>query len=82
TSTQLLDGDVVSFHIDPALPVANVALEDVPFPEGATVMLIVRGDHLIAPRGQELFLPGDHVYVFCRPEDRELLGLMFGRAEE
>lgn len=82
TSTQLLDGDVVSFHIDPALPVANVPLEDVPFPAGATVMLIVRGDHLIAPRGQELLLPEDHIYIFCRTEDREFLGLMFGRAEE
>ncbi|HKV10180.1 MAG TPA: potassium/proton antiporter [Thermoanaerobaculia bacterium] len=82
TSTQLLDGEAVSFHVDPALPVANVAIEDIPFPEGATVMLIVRGDHLIAPRGQEVLQPGDHVYVFCRREDREFLGLLFGRAEE
>lgn len=82
TSTQLLDGEVVSFHVDPVLPVANVAIEDIPFPQGATVMLIVRGDHLEAPRGQEVLQPGDHVYVFCRREDREFLGLLFGRAEE
>lgn len=82
SSTQLLNGEVLSFHVDPALPVANVAIQDIPFPEGATVMLIVRGDHLEAPRGQEVLQPGDHVYVFCRREDREFLRLLFGQPEE
>jgi cell volume regulation protein A len=46
------------------------------------VVLIVRGDELLAPRGNTVLLPGDHVYVFCRPEDRPFVGLLFGRMEE
>jgi Trk K+ transport system NAD-binding subunit len=62
--------------------VAHVALEDVPFPPGATAMLIVRGDHLVAPGGKEVLLPDDHVYVFCHREDRNFFELLFGRPEE
>ena len=33
-------------------------------------------------RGETELRPGDHVYVFGRPEDRDLVDLLFGRAEE
>jgi cell volume regulation protein A len=42
----------------------------------------VRGTALIVPRGQTEMLPGDHVFVFCRPDDRPFLQLMFGKLEE
>jgi cell volume regulation protein A len=41
-------------------------------------MLIVRKDELIAPRGDTVLLVGDHVFVFCRPEDRPTVDLLFG----
>jgi cell volume regulation protein A len=44
-------------------------------------MLVVRGEELIAPRGPTVFLPGDHVYLFCAPEDRPFVQLIFGRAQ-
>ncbi len=82
TSTQQLQGDVLSFYVDAASAVANNTIADLPFPEGAAVMLLVRGSELVAARGPTRLMPGDHVYVFCRPEDRPFVHLMFGRSEE
>ncbi|HEX5437604.1 MAG TPA: potassium/proton antiporter [Gemmatimonadaceae bacterium] len=80
-SRQPLRGELMSFYIDPALAVTGVALSDVPFPAGSTVMLLVRGQELIAPRGSTTLEAGDHVYLFARPEDRAMIHLMFGRPE-
>jgi potassium/hydrogen antiporter len=77
-----LAGDVLSFYIDEALSVCGARLTDLPFPQGAAVMLVVRGEELIAPRGSVQLLPGDHVHLFCRPEDRAVIELLFGRPEE
>ncbi len=77
-----LEGELLSFHIDEALVVAGVPLEELDFPEGSSVMLIVRGNRLVPPKGSTVFEPGDHVYLVTQPEDRALMQLMFGRAEE
>ncbi|HEX6670486.1 MAG TPA: potassium/proton antiporter [Gemmatimonadales bacterium] len=77
-----LRGEMMSFYIDEALVVAGITLEDLDFPEGASVALIVRGNQLIPPRGSTVLQPGDHVYVIAQPEDRPLIYLMFGRQEE
>jgi cell volume regulation protein A len=58
-----------------------VSLAELPFPEGASVAMIVRGHDVIPPKGNTALSVGDHVYVFARPEDRPLIHLMFGRAE-
>jgi len=76
-----LRGELVSFYIDAELAVAGATIAELPFPEGASATLIVRGDELIAPRGWTVLMPGDHVYVLMPPEDREVIQLMFGRAE-
>lgn len=81
-SVQPLNGDLVSFYIDEALPVAGVRLADLPLPDGASVALIVRGRELVPPRAYTVVEPGDHVYVFTRHEDRPLIQLLFGRPEE
>ena len=59
-----------------------MSLSDLDFPEEAAVSLIVRGDRLIAPKGNTVLLPGDHVYVIAQEEDRPLIQLIFGRPEE
>ncbi len=82
SSTQTLDGQILSYYVGPALPVCGVSVADIPFPDRASILLMVRGTELIAPRGETVLLPGDHVYVFCRQEDRPLVELLFGRAEE
>jgi cell volume regulation protein A len=81
-SMQPLGGELVSFYIDEALAVAGAALRDLPFPESTSIILLVRGRDVLAPRGETVLLPGDHAYMFVKPEDRALLQLMFGREEE
>src|SRR5690606_19960439 len=63
-SMEPLQGELMSFYIDEALAVAGVPLHDLPFPEGTSVTMIVRGRELLAPRGSTTLTPGDHVYVF------------------
>jgi cell volume regulation protein A len=61
--------------------VASTPISDIPFPSGTNVMLVVRGTELVAARGDTVLQPEDHVYVFCRPEDVGLVGLLFGGQE-
>ena len=77
-----LRGELVSFYIDDALVVCGLRLDELDFPEGASVALVVRGDQLVPPKGGTVLRPGDHVYVVVEPEDRPLIQLMFGRPEE
>lgn len=81
-SMQKLEGELMSFYMDDALSVTGVPLADLPFPDGSAAALIVRGQQLIAPRGQTMLEPGDHVFVFSRPEDRPFIQLLFGRPAE
>ena len=82
SSTQVIRSDLLSFYIHPASAASGAAIKELPFPQGAAATMIVRGDELIPPRGDTALQPGDHVYVFCRPEDRALVLLMFGQEEE
>ncbi len=82
TSTKLLEGEVLSFFIDPATAVSGSRISQLPFPPDTAVMLIIRGEKLIAPRGPTVLQPGDFVYLFCPPEDRPFVQLIFGRATE
>jgi cell volume regulation protein A len=81
TSMRPLNGELRSFYIDRDLAVSGITLADLPFPDGASVSMIVRGQELVPPRGQTRLEPGDHVYVFSRTEDVALIQLLFGRPE-
>ena len=81
-SRQPLEGELMSFYIDGPLVVTGVPLEDLPFPEGAAVTLIVRANRLVPPKPGIMLEPGDHVHVVSLPEDRGFIQLMFGRPEE
>lgn len=80
-SRQQLTGELLSFYVDDSLAVTGVPLAELPFPESAAVTLLVRGDSLIAPKGDTALAAGDHVYVFSKPEDRPFILLLFGRPE-
>jgi cell volume regulation protein A len=80
-SMQPLDGELLSFYVDEALPVAGVRLDEIPLPERSAITMIVRGRELVAPRPATVIQPGDHVYVFARDEDRAVIQLMMGRPE-
>lgn len=77
-ATQLLAGDVMSFYIEPSTLACETPISDLPFPTGSAVLLAVRGQELLAPKGNTALKPGDHVYVFCRPKDKQLIQMMFG----
>ena len=81
SSTQLLRGEILSFYIDPAVAVCGVEVQDIPFPEGSSALLVMRGDELIAPRGVTVLQEGDHVYIFAAPDEAGMLQLMFGRPQ-
>jgi cell volume regulation protein A len=76
------DGELQSYFIHPSLVVAGATLSEIPLPDDANVMLVVRGRQLLAGRGDTKLEVGDHVYVFFRPAERALIELLFGRAEE
>ncbi len=80
-STHALSGELTSFFIEPHLVVSGAKLSEIDFPPGASVVLVVRGRDLIAARGSTQIQPGDHVYVFFRPEDRPFMELLFGGPE-
>ena len=81
-SRQPLKGELMSFYIDDPLLVTGVPLEELPFPEGSAVALIIRGDELVPPVPGTTLQAGDHVHVIASPEDRPIIQLMFGRPEE
>jgi potassium/hydrogen antiporter len=81
-SAQPLRGELLSFYIDPALGMEGETISNLPFPPGSAATLIVRGQELIAPKGNTVLHAGDHVYVLTPPEERAFIELMFGRPEE
>ena len=80
-AAQPLNADLLSFYVTPAIAAAGVSLADLPFPEGAAVSMIVRGDDLIPPKGSTVLEPGDHVYVITKAEDLNEIQLLFGKPE-
>lgn len=81
-SLRPLKGDLQSFYVDEALAVSGSRISELPFPEGAALTLIIRGQELVAPSPDTALETGDHVYVISRTEDKGLIQLMFGRPEE
>ena len=81
TSTHVLDGDVVSFFVRAESAVAGATLAELGLPETAVVTLIMRGERLLAPRGNTRLEPGDYVSLFTRKENLAELHLLFGDAQ-
>jgi len=81
TSTQLLKGELNSFYIHAASAACGATIADLPFPDSAVATLIVRGNELVGPRGHTELQAGDHLYVFCKPEDLGLVRLIFGNPD-
>lgn len=77
-----LVGELVSFYIRPSLAVCGAKLAEIEVPANAAVVLVVRNGQLLAARGSTRLDPGDHAYVFFRPEDRAYMELLFGGPEE
>lgn len=82
TATRPLGSELLAYDVHGASAVCGVTLADIPFPETAAVMLVVRGDELLPARGPTELRIGDVVYVFCRAGDRPEIDLFFGKAHD
>jgi len=81
-SGEILEGgEIVSFYVEAVSAVAGSSVADLPLPSSCTVVLLIRGRAIIAPRGDIRIAAGDHIYLLCRAEDRPFVNLIFGRQE-
>jgi potassium/hydrogen antiporter len=74
-------GEFVWYTVERASAVAGAALHELPLPSGCVLTLLLRGDAVIAPRGDTVVQPGDHVCLFVTRDDRSFLDLVFGRGD-
>jgi cell volume regulation protein A len=81
SSNPIKGGEITSFYVDRASAVAGTSLADLPLPGRTSVLLVVRGGEVFAPRGGTVLEPGDHVHVFCEPGDKPFVQLIFGSEE-
>lgn len=82
SSTMQLQGKVLAFFVDKASAASGVAVRDLPFPPSTSVMVVVRGSTLLAPKGELELMPEDHLYVVTTASDEPLVRLIFGQQEE
>ena len=52
-------------------PVVDRALKDIDMPRDATVVAVVRGEHVVMPRGDTTFEVGDEVLAMVTPESED-----------
>ncbi len=52
-------------------PVVDRALKDVDVPRDVTVVAVVRGEHVVMPRGDTVFEAGDEVLAMVTPDSEE-----------
>jgi len=63
-----IDAEAIEFKVAKDAPIAHKLLSELPFPPGAIIGTIMRGDAILIPRGDDMVLPGDEVIVFALPE--------------
>ena len=54
--------------VGPEAPLIGTPFREVSFPQGGVVGAIVRGEDVIAPRGDDEVQAGDQVVLFALPE--------------
>jgi cell volume regulation protein A len=67
---QALGGDILEYDVEQSDAVVGTRVAGLRLPESALVMLIVRDDQAIPPRGSTIVETGDRLYVLARSEVR------------
>jgi trk system potassium uptake protein TrkA len=62
------DAEVLEFVVPAASPIVGKTLKEIDVPIGAIIGVIVRGEQVVIPGGEDHLAPGDHVIVFALPE--------------
>jgi trk system potassium uptake protein TrkA len=52
-------------------PVVDTAIRDVEIPRDATIVAVVRGDHVVMPRGDTIFESGDEVLAMVTGDSED-----------
>ncbi|MEE4329820.1 MAG: potassium/proton antiporter, partial [Wenzhouxiangella sp.] len=73
---------IISFNLDPAALVTGNAAGVLPLPEGADILLLVRGREALPVGPETILQAGDHCHVMVRPEHKRAVELLFGLREE
>jgi cell volume regulation protein A len=77
TTSEPMREEQRTFFIAPTSPAADRILSELPLPDDVTIMLIVRGGRLIAPRGTTRLVAGDHAFVLCAPHHLTAVAAVF-----
>nr|WP_259736263.1 potassium/proton antiporter [Synechococcus sp. CS-1329] len=72
-----IDGEVVDYTLKAKAQVAGRQLRDLALPDGVLVTLILRGKHVVMPKGSTALEPGDHVFVAMRTSLQPLIDRLF-----
>jgi cell volume regulation protein A len=81
-AVRALGADLLEFPIDPGTTAAGRAIRDLPLPRDTLVVLIVRGDEAVPPRGETTVEAGDQVYVLVRGDGRAAVERLFADADD
>lgn len=63
-----IEAEAIEFMVSSDSRIANKALRDVDFPKNGVIGIILRGNQIILPRGEDVLTSGDDVIVFAKPE--------------
>lgn len=62
------DAEVLEFVVPADSPIVGKPLKEIDVPTGAIIGIIVRGEKVVIPGGEDHLVPDDHVVVFALPE--------------
>jgi cell volume regulation protein A len=79
TTSAPIREEQLTFFIAADSPAAGRALSELAFPDNVTIMLVVRGNELVAPRGTTRLCAGDHAFVLCPKAHVAAVSKLFGR---
>ena len=77
TTSEPMREEQRTFFIAPTSPAVDRLLSELALPADVTIMLIVRGSELIAPRGTTRLAVGDHAFVLCHAEHLPAVAAVF-----
>jgi cell volume regulation protein A len=80
-SSRVLGGEVLSLYVREGSSAAEARVGDLPIPQGAAVMLLVRGVEPLPASAAAVLRPGDHVFVYCPPDQTRAVRELFGELE-
>lgn len=77
-----IDSEIVDYTVSETARLAGRRLREVAFPDGVVVILLLRADELIMPRGATQFQAGDHVFIAMRSQLKPIVDRLFTPAPD